>query len=621
MIVPMKKVSLVILETDVRKALKALRNSGVLHLETVPKGLGADLESLAGIRDRIASSLSRLDASVKSGPMAGVFDREAADRNVDEIAGVSETLKSTYLQVGQISAQIEKLLPFGDFEPADLSILRAKGIDIRLYEGDGAAINSLAEIGASVFVLKKEKKRFLFAAAFLGDAPESAASRAVSLPEYGVSELTAMKEDLLLKVESLRGSLQDYSRGRSVLQHYLTVIEQEMAYEALATGISGEGTLTWLTGFVPEDRLDDIRLLASAEKWGFMVRDPEPDDPIPTLVKNNRQIRIIDPVFKFLGTLPGYREYDISLYFLAYFSVFFAMIVGDAGYGVIFFIAALILAVKSRKKSGNIPDILKLLFILSLATVAWGTVTGNWFGSKGIASLALLRSLTIPQISTYPELFPGVEADPQKAIMWLCFLLGLSQLTLANLMNFIRDFPALRSFTHIGWGSIIGGLYFLVLNLVIGVELPRFSSYMIFSGLALVVVFGEQRPGTGFLKGLAKGAGGAFTTFLNAISGFSNIVSYIRLFAVGMSSYYIATSFNSLASSMLSGWMIPFGILIIAVGHGLNLIMSVLSVVVHGIRLNMLEFSSQLGMEWTGIEYNPFRVRISEENNNQGVPS
>ena len=72
---------------------------------------------------------------------------------------------------------------------------------------------------------------------------------------------------------------------------------------------------------------------------------------------------------------------------------------------------------------------------------------------------------------------------------------------------------------------------------------------------------------------------------------------------------------------MLEGWTIPFGIIIIAIGHGLNLTMALLSVVVHGIRLNMLEFSGQLGMEWTGIEYNPFRVRISEENNNQGVPS
>ena len=205
--------------------------------------------------------------------------------------------------------------------------------------------------------------------------------------------------------------------------------------------------------------------------------------------------------------------------------------------------------------------------------------------------------------------------------MWLCFLLGLTQLTLANVMNFIRDFPRLKAFSHLGWGVVIGGLYFLVLTLVIGTTMPSFAVLMVAAGLLLIILFGEQGSGVGFLKGVLKGVGGAFTTFLNAISGFSNIISYIRLFAVGMSSFYIASSFNNLASPMLEGWTFPFGIVVIAIGHGLNLIMAMLSVVVHGIRLNMLEFSGQLGMEWTGIEYNPFRVRISEENNNQGVPS
>ncbi len=126
----------------------------------------------------------------------------------------------------------------------------------------------------------------------------------------------------------------------------------------------------------------------------------------------------------------------------------------------------MIFAVKSLKKAGVVPDALKLLFVLSLATIAWGTITGNWFGSKSIAALTPLRRLTIPSIATYPDLFPNVEADPQKAVMWLCFLLGLTQLTLANVMNFIREFPRLKSFSYLGWGAIVGGLYFLVLTLV-----------------------------------------------------------------------------------------------------------------------------------------------------------
>lgn len=105
---------------------------------------------------------------------------------------------------------------------------------------------------------------------------------------------------------------------------------------------------------------------------------------------------------------------------------------------------------------------------------------------------------------------------------------------------------------------------------------------------------------------------GFFTTFLDTISAFSNIMSYIRLFAVGMASVAIAQSFNAMASGMLKGFALPAGILVLVIGHGLNLVMGLLSVVVHGVRLNLLEFSGQLGMEWTGIQYQPFAETVEE---------
>ncbi|MFA6646628.1 MAG: hypothetical protein WCS59_05955 [Sphaerochaetaceae bacterium] len=101
-----------------------------------------------------------------------------------------------------------------------------------------------------------------------------------------------------------------------------------------------------------------------------------------------------------------------------------------------------------------------------------------------------------------------------------------------------------------------------------------------------------------------------FSTFLNSISAFSNIISYIRLFAVGMASLAIAQSFNGMASGLLQGFAFPAGVLVLIIGHGLNLVMALLSVVVHGVRLNLLEFSGQLGMEWTGFTYDPFRETV-----------
>ena len=175
----------------------------------------------------------------------------------------------------------------------------------------------------------------------------------------------------------------------------------------------------------------------------------------------------------------------------------------------------------------------------------------------------------------------------------------------------VKKKPVIKAFAQPGWLAMIIGLYFLVLNLVLGADnfpLPDFALYLIFAGLGFVVVFSEQDGR--FFKGLLRGISSLLTTFLDSISAFSDIISYIRLFAVGLATVAVASSFNSMAAGMGSGVVgIIAAIFILAIGHTLNIAMVALSVVVHGIRLNVLEFSGHLGMEWTGINYNPFRNR------------
>jgi V/A-type H+-transporting ATPase subunit I len=183
---------------------------------------------------------------------------------------------------------------------------------------------------------------------------------------------------------------------------------------------------------------------------------------------------------------------------------------------------------------------------------------------------------------------------------------------MAHIWNFlvqIRNKPRIRAFAQLGWLSMVLGLFYLVLNLVLSADqypMPFYSIYMILGGAAAVFIFGEQEGH--FFKGVLKGFAGILPTFLSSISAFSDIISYIRLFAVGLASVEIAKSFNSMASGLDNDAVgIIGGILILLLGHGLNLAMGALSVVVHGVRLNMLEFSGHLGMEWTGVEYDPFR--------------
>ncbi len=194
--------------------------------------------------------------------------------------------------------------------------------------------------------------------------------------------------------------------------------------------------------------------------------------------------------------------------------------------------------------------------------------------------------------------------------MKFCFILGASQIGLACVINVVSKIRAknLSFIADIGWLIDVLVIYMLVLFLVLN-EKVNFSLIVggVAFGFVLVCLFGKQEPGLKFSKGLVKSLSDAFTVFLNTISCFGNVMSYIRLFAVGMASLAIADSFNEMAGGMLSGFALPAGILVLVIGHALNLVMGLLSVVVHGVRLNLLEFSNQLGMEWTGYNYDPFK--------------
>ena len=355
-----------------------------------------------------------------------------------------------------------------------------------------------------------------------------------------------------------------------------------------------------------EQALTLAKAAAAKEHWAWAMDDPAADDDkVPTKIKYTKVTRLIAPVFDILGTVPGYREYDISFWFLGFFTLFFAMIIGDAGYGCLFLLTAAALTVKSKKPS----DAVQLLWVLSIATIVWGAMTGTWFGLEGAMAVPLLRSLVVPTFANYPEYFNVTTTQQQNSVMKFCFILGTVQLSLACVMNIRRKTREkdLSWVADLGWLCAICALYFVVLYLVIGeqVNLTPIAAVVLL-GFVLVVCFGGMSPDKTFAQGLKAGLGNAFTVFLNTISAFGNIMSYIRLFAVGMASLAIAQSFNNMALGF-KGPLVVVGILIMLVGHGLNIVMGLLSVVVHGVRLNLLEFSGQLGMEWTGTAYAPFK--------------
>lgn len=611
MIQKMKKI--VIVSPCQRKAalLDGVRDLGLVHISEMAAPdtvLSAQLNELSRIRGVLQESqkAAQKKGKGKSGAAvkAEIIGGDAFYELHKGLVAMLEERSSLSDRLTKLRVSLNTVAKWGDFDPSEINELKGAGFELGFYLIEPKQLKSLPEDVRYIRLRDIDKK---CAIAVLGEplGPEYASSR-FNLPEKGFSQIQAEIDASEKRIKEIDASVASGVRYIPSYDKEILKVTDSIVYNSVKEGASEEEGLTLIQGFIPEEDLDAFKNAAKEGCWAYAVDDPAEDDPVPTKVKYNKVTGMMKPLFDMLGTVPGYREYDISMWFLLFLSLFFAMIIGDAAYGFIFLALGVLLNIKMKKMT----NANMLLYVMSVATIIWGALTGTWFGAEGAMKVPFLKALVIPSIANYPQYF-NVDANAaQNSVMKFCFSVGTIQLSLGCLMNVVRKWKerSLAFVADFAWLAIIIAIYQLALMLVIGESV---NIKMIFGivgiGFVLVLLFGGQEAGKSFGAGVKAGLAGAFTTFLDTISAFGNVMSYIRLFAVGMASLAIAQSFNGMASPMLKGLAFPAGMLILLIGHGLNIIMGLLSVVVHGVRLNLLEFSGQLGMEWAGIPYEPFK--------------
>lgn len=606
MIEKMKAVHIVAAADRKAQLLDALRDMEIVHFAEKAAPDGQVTDRFARLSQAITALEERADkkapgqAPLSDGEFEALYDRtwQCLDRQ-----------KALEGQLAAAAAACASLSEWGSFSPGEVQALKEQGLELHFCLIDKKTLAALQEDPEIRFLrLASAGKRP--AVAVLGPLPASLA----------VSEFVPPEKSLAEYEQELARCRQEHARCEAFLKEaachlptfraQLLKAQNALEYSAVSNTSGSESGLVWLSGYIPAAAEETFRAAAARHCWAWAMDDPgEEDENVPTKVRYTRLTRLIAPVFDILGTVPGYREYDTSFWFLGFFALFCAMILGDAGYGCLFLAGAAALTVKAKKDKKPLSDAVQLLWVLSVTTVIWGALTGTWFGLEGAMQIPLLRSMVIPAFANYPEYFNIAATQQQNTVMQFCFILGTIQLSLACIINIRKKLKEkdLSLVADLGWLLAICALYFVVLYLVIGQQVALVPvAAVVVVGFLLVVLFGGMSPDKTFVQGLKAGLADAFTTFLNTISAFGNIMSYIRLFAVGMASLAIAQSFNSMAAGF-SGPVIVVGALIMLIGHALNIVMGLLSVVVHGVRLNLLEFSGQLGMEWTGTAYAPFK--------------
>ena len=544
MIVKMNHLDLVCVAADKEQTLAKLRDLGAVHLDL----MSATGESVAAAKGEAADAERAVRIILKAREGKEKEPLEIRPRSVAEVLQTDADREKLKAEAEELAKTIAVYEPYGDFDPALAQKLLDAGVDL----------SSVAELPAK-------------------------------LPEMRLSEMKAK----LARTETLIAAAIARLAGCdevAILKQY-PALADKIAFESAKELMSENGAVACVSGWIAERSVASLRDVAHESGWGLLVRDPAEGETPPTLIEPPKMFRPVKVLFDGLGIAPAYTEADVSVPFMCYFSLFFAMLVGDGAYGAIFLAATLALR-KKLPKSWFI-----LLTVFSSATVVWGVLSNTWFGAS------------IPWCANWPTV--QWLADPSYGnMMLLCFTIGVSHLMLARLWNGICKLPDSTALAEFGWAGILLFMYF-VTNSIVGIfaAIPP-AMFWVF-GVALVLVFGfSVKPSELKTRGAELGM-----LPLNIMSALGDIISYVRLFAVGLASVKVAENFNSMATDLVAGadaiWlkalMSVAMVAILVVGHGLNLAMAGLSILVHAVRLNTLEFSNHKGVSWSGYAFNPFR--------------
>ena len=555
MIVRMKHLDLVCVAAEKEATLERLRALGAVHLD-LGVAQGAEVAAAKGEIEAAEKAVRLILKARESylGSLGSKGSKESLEiraKPIVEVLALDDDRATLIAERERLEREIKAYAPYGDFDPALAKKLLDRGIDLK------------DELPAK-------------------------------LPEMRLSRMQEKlaRVDNRIAIDTAKLAMSD---EQAILGNF-PALRERMEFEQAKELMSAKGAVAVVSGWIPETKVSGIRDQGSGCGWGMLIREPAESEIPPTLIDPPKFVRPVKALFEGLGIAPAYDESDVSIPFMCYFSLFFAMLVGDGAYGVIFLVATLWAWRKWRVKSGTsgkdsaspIRSWLTLMTVFSLATIAWGALSNTWFGAQ------------IPWCRDWPTVrwLAGADAPAGHEydnMMFLCFTIGVSHLMLARLWNGVCKLNDRSCLGEFGWAGIVLFMYILT-NSIVGIfgGVPTWAFWMF--GISFLTVFIQA-------KGMDKGM-----LFLNAMSVLGDIISYVRLFAVGLASVKVAENFNGMALDLgLPIWIkwLPV-VLIMAVGHGLNLAMAGLSVLVHAVRLNTLEFSNHKGVSWAGYAFRPF---------------
>lgn len=600
MITKMKKFTFLVYYKDYETFLQNIRDLGVVHVAERMQGTpdNSDLQESIKLSNRITATRKFLQS----------FNVTVTEQQGDASRGMKalETVEDLQNEKAKLTQQLQvyakekaALEVWGDFEPESLKRLQEAGYQVSFYIcNDNAFKNEWLETYHATEINRIGSKVYFITVTKPGELPELEVE-SPKLPAYSLTALDALSEkteDAIAEVDK---------KMITVAQENMLSLEEvlhqthsgiEFSKVILNTEKTVDDKLMLLQGWAPASKEKEIVDYLQTQNVYFEVANPTPEDNVPIELNNKGFFKLFEPIMK-LYMLPKYNELDLTPFFAPFFMLFFGLCLGDSGYGLFMVLGITIYRMVAKNISASMKPILTLVQILGISTFFCGMLTGTFFGFN-------LYGNDIPFFNKMRDI---LFLDNQWMFN-LSLILGAVQIIFGMILKAVNQtiqFGFKYSVATIGWILLLASTAFAF---AMPAVMPMGgTAHLVILGLSAVMIFLFNSPGKNIFLNIGLGLWDSY----NMVTGLlGDILSYVRLFALGLSGGILASVFNSLAVGMspdnaIAGPIVM--VLIFLIGHAINMFMNILGAMVHPMRLTFVEFFKNSGYEGGGKEYKPFK--------------
>ena len=622
MIERMKKLTFLITNQEYDTFIAGLREQGVVHVQQLQQGATSpELQKAIDNSQRIQQDINYLDYAwgtwSKNTPASVPAENAATLADPKTILSTIENLKeqevATCHLIDEASKNVQRMEPWGEFEWSSVrQIEEETGMKVWFYACAPKAYKPAWEESFYTVPINEVQKKLYFLA-FSATEPDITAEL-LELPDGTLSQYRQQQLEAEQSLTSCHATLCEQYRYKEVLQEELRKAQSEIQLQTveLSDESIAEGAVRLLVGWTLEKKAQALTQWLDAKGIYYEMEDPAYEEDVPVKITNNSFSSLFEPILR-MYSLPNYHDIDPTYFFAPFFMLFFGLCLGDGGYGLLVLIGGLILAWKG---SDEMKAYGRLGVWLGAMTIVCGLATGTVFGidlsAQDWAFLAPVKKYFLSNNGIGPIF-------GYSPMMVISVGVGLVQVLLGMILKAskaIKNYGFPYAVSTLSWVVAILSALALFGLPACGVEVPLVVQYILYTliGLSVLGIFfynnpaSYKRPALGLLSNIG---GGVWSTYGMATGLLGDLLSYIRLFALGLTGGVLGGVFNSLALSMTSSlpWYIRWLplVLILLAGHGITFALSMISAFVHPMRLTFVEFFKNADFSGGGQEYTPFK--------------